>query len=155
MSGIFINYRHEDSAAAAHTLFASLSSRFHASSVFIDVEAIEPGESFPEVIDEKVGFCDVLIAVIGPNWLASSGADGRRRLDDPQDWVSLEIAAALTRKSRVIPVLIGGARMPDRRELPEPLAPLADYQAVEIRAEAFEEDTGRLVAKLESVLKAP
>ena len=113
MSGIFISYRREDSAEIAHALYRELSARFGAGSVFIDVEDIGLGENFAATIDEKVGFCDALVAVIGPKWLTVAGPDGRPRLEDGNDWVRLEIASALSRDIKVFPVLTGGARLPD------------------------------------------
>lgn len=92
MSGIFISYRCEDSEKVAHRLYRELRAHFGVASVFIDVENSDLGENFAQVIDVKVGFCDALIVVIGKKWLTSTGVDGRRRLDDPQDWVRLEIA---------------------------------------------------------------
>jgi hypothetical protein len=151
MSGIFISYRREDSAAEAHRLYAALSARFGADGVFIDVEDIAPGDDFAASIEEKVGFCDALVAVIGPHWVRCTGADGRRRLDDPADWVRLEVGAALERELKVFPVLVGGAALPDARDLPPPLAGLTRYQALEVRAAAFERDAGRLAQAVESI----
>lgn len=149
MSGIFISYRRGDGAAAARRLHDFLGARFGEASVFIDVETIEAGADFAEVIDTKVRLCDGLVAVIGEAWLAAADAEGRRRLDDPTDWVRLEIATALDRGVKVIPVLVDGARMPAERELPAPLAPLARHQAVDLRSERFEQDAGRLAAALD------
>src|SRR4051794_39874349 len=108
MSGIFISYRREDRAGGAQRLYQSLCAHFGPDSVFIDVENIGPGDNFVEVIDEKVGFCDALIAVIGKTWLNSMHADGSRRLDDAKDWVRLEITSAISRNIKVIPVLVNG-----------------------------------------------
>jgi len=151
MSGIFISYRREDSADEAHRLSRELSSRFGDDNVFIDVEDIALGENFAEVIDQSVGFCDALIAVIGTKWLACTDAAGRRRLDDPQDWVRLEITAALGRDMKVFPVLVGGAALPDARELPANLAPMVQHQALNLRAERFAEDADRLAQALDTV----
>jgi hypothetical protein len=153
MSGIFISYRREDGAEEAHRLYQALTARFGAGSVFIDVQSIELGENFAEVLDEKVGFCDALIAVIGKRWLASAHADGRRRLDDPEDWVRLEIVSALNRDIKVIPVLVGGATLPERQALPAPLALLVEAQALELRLDHFDEGVARLAAALETVRK--
>lgn len=118
----------------------------------MDVVTLQPGTDFTEAIDEKVGFCDALVAVIGPRWLEGVDAGGRRRLDDPQDWVRLEIAAALSRGIKVIPALVGGAALPGAMQLPAPVAALASYQAIELRPARFEEDVERLETALQRVL---
>jgi hypothetical protein len=153
MSGVFISYRREDSAEDAHHLYRALSERFGADSVFIDVEDIGPGEDFAQAIDEKVGFCDALVAVIGRKWATCTDAAGRRRLDDPADWVRLEIEAALAREMKVFPVLVGGAALPEARALPASLAALAQHQALELDAARFERDVGRLTRALEWIRK--
>lgn len=149
MSGIFISYRRDDSAAPARRLYEFLCARFGPASVFIDVETIEIGADFAEVIDTKVRFCDGLVAVIGKAWLTAVDAAGHRRLDDPTDWVRLELAAALGRGIKIIPVLVDGAAMPAARELPAPLVPLARHQALDLRSARFDDDAGRLGAALE------
>jgi hypothetical protein len=105
---VFISYRRGDAAYPAGRLFDRLVDRFGAGRVFEDVDSIEPGDDFAEVITATVESCAVLLAVIGPHWLAAAGQDGRRRLDDPEDFVRLEIEAALARGVRVIPVLVDG-----------------------------------------------
>ena len=105
-SRVFISYRREDSGYPAGWLFDQLAASLGADRVFKDVDSIEPGEDFAEVISDAVSSCAVL-AVIGDRWLAAADEDGRR-LDDPGDFVRLEIEAALTRGVRVIPVLVGG-----------------------------------------------
>jgi hypothetical protein len=149
VSGIFVSYRRDDGAVAARRLHAFLGACFGAESIFIDVETIEAGADFAEAIDTKVRLSDGLVAVIGGAWLTAADAEGRRRLDDPDDWVRLEIATALDRGVKVIPVLVDGARMPAERDLPAPLARLARHQALDLRSERFEEDAGRLAAALE------
>lgn len=153
MSGIFISYRHDDSAEVARALYRELSLRFGANNVFIDVEKIDLGENFAEIIEEKIGFCDALIAVIGTRWLCSADADGRRRLDDPQDWVRLEIASAISRGIKVFPVLVGGATLPDRRDLPAAISMLPQSQALDLRPDRFDQGVARLVTALQGVRK--
>jgi hypothetical protein len=148
MSGIFISYRREDAADEAHRLYRQLSAQFGAESVFIDVEKIDLGQDFTEVIDEKVGFCDSLVAVIGNRWLTCTDAEGRRRLDNPEDWVRLEIAAALSRDMKVFPVLVEGAPPPSSHDLPSPLAALARWQALPIHIDSFDADVSRLSESL-------
>ena len=114
MRAIFISYRRDDAEGHAGRLFEDLVLRFGAASVFMDVAGIEPGRDFRKVIEQQVASCGVLLAVIGKSWLTSSASDaqGRRRLDDPHDFVRLETATALRRDIPVIPVLVHGAQMP-------------------------------------------
>ena len=120
--------------------------------VFKDVDSIELGDDFVEVITRAVGSCDVLLALIGDRWLTITDEDGRRRLDDPDDFVRLEIEAALTRNVRVIPILVDGARMPRVAELPPSLAELVRRQALELSPARFDFDTGRLLKVLNTTL---
>jgi formylglycine-generating enzyme required for sulfatase activity len=120
----------------------------------MDVTTIALGLDFVEVIQDAVGSCDVLLAVIGRQWLTSTDSQGQRRLDNPEDFVRLEIATALERRIRVIPVLVGGAVMPRSTELPDVLQPLALRQGLVI-GDHFHPDVDRLIAALEPVhLKA-
>lgn len=152
MGGIFISYRREDSAGHAGRLFDRLRERFGKDRVFMDVSGIEPGADFVEAIDSAVGSCDALIVVIGRKWLACADAAGNRRLDDPEDFIRLETAAALRRGIRVIPVLIQDAAMPTEKDLPEDLLKLARRQAIEISDGHWESDTGALIETLAKVL---
>src|ERR1700738_2376539 len=105
MSGqIFISYRREDSSAWAGRLFDHLSNHFPSNEIFMDVNSIDLGEDFVKTIEGTVGSCDVLIAVFGKGWLTSCDQEGQRRLDNPEDFVRIEIGAALERNIRVIPV---------------------------------------------------
>jgi len=114
---LFINYRREDTAPYAGRLYDRLIAHFGEDQVFIDIDQIEPGEDFVEVINRKVGTCDIAIVAIGPNWLRPIDASGKRRLDDEEDFVRMEFVAALQRHIRVIPVLVGGAQMPRKQDL--------------------------------------
>jgi TIR domain len=152
--GIFVSYRREESAHLAGRLYDRLADRFGEGQVFIDVDAIEPGVDFAEEISRAVAVCKVLLAVIGPTWLTATDRQGRRRLVDPDDIVRLEIEAALARDVRVIPILVEGAVMPGREDLPESLAGLARRNALLIRHESFRYDAGRLLAAIERVLAA-
>ena len=143
--GIFISYRRDDTSGFAGRLFDRLSERFPDARVFIDVEGIEPGANFADVLSQRVGDCDVLLALIGPRWCADGG---RARLADAKDFVRIEIEAALARDVRVIPLLIDGARMPAAEDLPAPIQGLALRQAVEISHKRFDADVGALVQAL-------
>lgn len=149
---IFINYRREDSAGHAGRLYDALSERFGDDHVFMDVDAIDPGEDFAEVVEQKVGSCDVLIALIGRSWVTTTDREGRRRLHKPHDWVRQEIQTALERRdTRVIPALVQGAEMPAPDELPEPLRKLSHRNAVELRDARWGDDVARLIKHLEGL----
>jgi formylglycine-generating enzyme required for sulfatase activity len=152
MSRIFISYRRDDSAGYAGRLYDRLSERFGQGQIFMDIDTIEPGLDFVEVIEKAVGSCDVLIALIGRQWLTITDATGRRRLDNPEDFVRLEIATALDRNIRVIPVLVRGATVPRSTDLPDALKKLARRNALEISDTRFHYDVDRLIETLEKVL---
>lgn len=152
MSGIFISYRREDSAAYAGRLYDRLCARFGADQVFMDVDDIPPGANFAAHIDAKVGSCDALVAVIGKNWLTARNGDGQLRLSDPSDFVGLELALVLQRKILVIPVLVGGATMPTVGDLRSDLKTLAQRNALTLSDQDFQRDVDLLIKALE---KAP
>jgi hypothetical protein len=151
-ANIFVNYRREDSAGHAGRLFDRLSGRFPGR-VFMDVDTLEPGVDFVEAIEQAVGACEVLIVLIGHEWLGATDATGRRRLDDPADFVRLEVATALDRKIRVIPVLVQGASMPRVEELPPDLVKLARRNAIELSDARWAYDVDRLIHTIEAVLQ--
>lgn len=141
---IFISYRRDDAAANAGRLFDWLVRQFGREHVFLDTDKIAGGDEFPRVLAERLAATDVLLAVIGPEWLTVADQHGRR-LDQPDDFVRREIATALALEKRVIPVLVGGARMPRTAALPEPLRPLASRNAVTVDEAKFERDFDLLV----------
>jgi hypothetical protein len=153
MPGIFISYRREDSSAYAGRLYDHLIEQFGKHRVFMDVDSLEPGVDFVEVLQNTVSSCDVLIVVIGKHWLTAADADGRR-LDHPEDFVRVEISTALSRNVRVIPALVGGALMPNSHDLPEALATLAHRNAVEISDTSFIPTLSRLIECLQTILPA-
>jgi hypothetical protein len=118
----------------------------------MDINTIEPGLDFVEVIEQAVGSCDALVALIGRQWLTITDTSGQRRLDNPEDFVRLEIAAALTRNIRVIPALLQGAPMPRSSDLPDVLKLLARRNAIEISDTRFHYDVDRLIEVLDKVL---
>ena len=152
MPGIFISYRREDTGGHAGRLYDHLSAHFGAERVFMDLDTIRPGDDFVQVISDKVAACDVLIALIGKQWEHILNARGHRRLDDPNDFVRIEIASALGRKVRVIPALIEGAIMPESGDLPEDLAPLSRRNAIEIRNSMFRQNVARLIQVIEETV---
>jgi class 3 adenylate cyclase len=145
---VFISYRREEASAHAGRLADVLIARFGSDRVFMDIDAIDPGLDFRLVIEEAIESCDAVLVVIGPRWLTVTGEDGSRRLDNPDDYVRLEIEAALERGVRVIPVLVDGMLMPPANELPGKLAPLSFRNAVEV-GKHFHRDVGILVDALE------
>jgi ABC-type amino acid transport substrate-binding protein len=149
---IFISYRREETAYPAGWLFDRLADHFRGGQVFKDVDSIQLGDDFVEVITRAVGSCDVLLTLIGEQWVTIADEQGRRRLDSPDDFVRLEIEAALTRKVRVIPILVDGARMPKADELPPSLAALVRRQALELSPNRFDFDTSRLLRVLDTTL---
>ena len=118
----------------------------------MDVDTVEPGADFASVITQAVGSCEVLIALIGPTWSTIADQRGRRRLDDPDDFVVLEIQAALEREIHVIPVLVDGAVMPNRYDLPEELRDIARRNAVRLDHETFRSDVAILLDAVERIL---
>jgi hypothetical protein len=151
---IFINYRREDGAGYARSLFDRINARFP-KQVFMDVGgSIEFGLDFAEEIRKAVSSCDALIVLIGRHWLNVKDASGRRRLDDPGDFVGLEIATALKRNVRVIPALVGGASMPSEEDLPPELKPLTRRQAVLLSDQDWDHTVERLIETLEGALRA-
>jgi hypothetical protein len=149
---IFISYRREETAYAAGWLFNRLADHFGRGQVFKDVDSIELGDDFVQVITNAVGSTNVLLALIGDQWLAITDDQGKPRLDNPDDFVRLEIEAALSREVRVIPILVEGAAMPRADELPPSLAPLARRQALELSPSRFDFDTSRLLKVLDKTL---
>jgi TIR domain-containing protein len=149
---VFISYRREETAYPAGWLFDRLADHLGAGQVFKDVDSIQLGDDFVEVITTAVGSCDVLLALIGDEWLTITDEDGRRRLDSPEDFVRLEIETALTRNVLVIPILVEGARMPRADELPASLAKLVRRQALELSPSRFDFDTSQLLRVLDRTL---
>jgi tetratricopeptide (TPR) repeat protein len=149
---IFISYRRDDAPYPAGRLYDRLVVRLPKNPIFIDVD-LDPGIDFVEAIETSVGSCDVLIAVIGKRWLVSSDEEGKNRLQNPADFVRVEIATALKRNIRVIPVLVDGASMPRSSELPDDLKLLARRNALEVSHNRFNADFGRLVAAIGKVLE--
>ncbi|HKY95806.1 MAG TPA: toll/interleukin-1 receptor domain-containing protein, partial [Kiloniellales bacterium] len=121
MTGIFISYRRDDSAAITGRIFDRLSAHFGAGQVFMDIDSIPIGQDFREHIGETLARCQVMLAVVGPDWTGPAPAEQRRRIDDPADLVRLELEGGLARKIPVVPVLVEGASTPSPLELPESL----------------------------------
>jgi ElaB/YqjD/DUF883 family membrane-anchored ribosome-binding protein len=150
---IFINYRRDDDAGFTQALYSRLEQAFSAERLFMDIDNIAPGLDFVQVLNAEVARCDVVIAVIGKNWLSVADETGARRLDNPEDFVRIEIESALAQRKRVIPVLVNDARMPRSTELPETMRAFARCNAVRLTHERFRADAAGLIKSLEQVLK--
>jgi len=147
MPGIFISYRRIDTQGWAGHLFADLRKRFGASQVFMDINGgIPRGADFEQVLRGALEECSALLALIGPQWIGCTRPDGKtRRLDIPDDWVRNEISTALSRKIPVVPVLLGGAPLPCKDDLPEDLHALCGKQKAPVTDDRWEYDVGELI----------
>lgn len=151
-AGIFISYRRHEALREARAIFERLSREFGAAQVFIDLEGLDPGVDFTESLDKQLQHCQVMLALIGPGWLATPDGHGGRRLDDANDFVRIELRTALQRNIRVVPVLLDGAPMPRTVDLPADLEPLARRQKIDLDFQRFDADIGRLVGSLRRML---
>lgn len=152
--GIFINYRREDTGPYARLMQVRLGQCFPDTPVFMDLVSIEAGVDFAEAIESAVRSCAILIVLIGRLWLTAADDEGRRRLDDPDDYVRFEVRAALERGVRVIPVLVDGVRIPQQHQLPNDLHRLTRLNALEMSYGRFAEDEARLVTVIRKVLES-
>jgi TIR domain len=150
--GIFISYRRADTGPHARLLQVQLRERFPGARVFIDLDSIEAGEDFGDVIRDAITSCRVMVALIGREWATIADEEGRRRLDDPRDYVRFEIRAALRLGIRVIPVLVDGARPVRVQQLPADLRRLARLSSLEMSFDRYQYDTDRLIAIIENAL---
>jgi TIR domain-containing protein len=147
-SRIFISYRRDDAASDAGRLADHLSRRFGKDRIFLDVDTIQPGADFVQVLHTSLEQTAAVLVVIGPRWLSGAAPGGARRLDTPGDFVRLEVEAALGRTVPVVPVLVQGARMPRVEDLPPSLAALVTRQAVTLDYDEFHDDAERLCDRL-------
>src|SRR5258708_5242048 len=156
MSRIFISYRRQDSEGYVGRLYDHLAQHFAHDDIFMDVDSIKPGADFVKILEDAVAGCDVLIAMIGPQWTAITDQAGNRRLDHENDFVRIEIASALKQGKLVIPALVGQARMPTSAELPGDLAGLARRNAIELSHQRFAYDVDKLIRVIkDTVISAP
>lgn len=150
MPDIFLSYRRQDSSSATGRLADRLEEHFGPGRVFRDHTSISPGDDFTEAIRRAVSTSTVMLAIIGPQWLTASDAQGRRRLDQSGDFVRREIETALQAGVPVVPVLVEGASMPSRAELPRPIGELWRINAVELSESRWRFDTDQLIRTLQS-----
>lgn len=153
--GIFISYRRADSSGWVVNLAERLRREFDGRAVFLDLTGIEAGEEFPDAIDEAIDKSAAMLVVIGPRWLENRPDGAQPRLFEPTDYVRGEIRNALTSGIRVVPVLVGGAALPTREQIPEDLSDLLNRNAFEISDSRLDFDSNRLVATLQSIVGAP
>lgn len=146
---VFISYRRADSIDICGRIYDRLVRDFGEKNVFKDVDNIPFGVDFVDYLDNQVKECTVLLAVIGPKWVDVEDDKGRRRIDDPNDFVRIEIESALKRNILVVPVLVGSAGMPYTEDLPESLRPLTRRNGIEVRPDPdFHNDMTRLIKRL-------
>lgn len=149
----FISYRRYDSADATGRIYDRLVAVLGRERVFKDVDDIPLGADFRKVLDDAVGRCAVLLVVIGRDWLTVTNEHGQRRLDDPADFVRLEVESALRRGIPVIPVLVRDAAIPRPDELPESICELVYHNGIQVRPDPdFHHDVDRLIRALNDVL---
>ncbi|MDQ7028176.1 MAG: uracil-DNA glycosylase family protein [Anaerolineae bacterium] len=154
MSRIFINYRRADSEGHVGRLYDHLVQHFRPDDIFMDISSIEPGQDFVQVLEDAVATCDIFLAIIGSRWLTLANAEGERRLDLWNDFVRIEIESALKHDKLVIPVLVGGAKMPSPDDLPATIASLSRRNAIEVSHQRFGYDVQKLIETMKSQLPA-
>ena len=152
VSRVFISYRREDAPGHTGRLYDGLASHFGADQVFVDVDNIGIGQDFVARIQEVMSAVDVVVVVIGRGWVDARRSDGHRRLEDPDDFVRLEVETALGRGVLVIPVLVQGAEMPASSTLPPGLKPLARRNACAIDDRDWKHGVERLIRAIDSVI---
>jgi TIR domain-containing protein len=144
MGGIFISYRRSDSKSDARSICQRLEKTFGKRKVFIDVDSIRPGQNFQSVLNNDLEKCKIMLVVIGPHWLELLRPSRDAGSEQSQDYVRMEIASALEHSIPIFPVLVDGATMPEKKDLPEDLKSLAFRQAFSVRHESFSRDMWEL-----------
>jgi hypothetical protein len=151
---IFISYRRADSADVTGRIYDRLTGHFGESAVFKDVDSIPLGIDFNEHLENAVGKCKIFLVVIGDQWLDSPNSAQTSRLQDPRDFVRIEIEAALNRNILIIPLLVRGASMPAEDQLPPSLQRLVYRNAIPIRSDPdFHRDMDRLIEAISDYVK--
>ena len=156
MSGIFLSYRRTDVPDAVGRVYDNLRTTFRRHEVFKDVDSVPVASDFRIVINRALKDCRIVLVAIGPNWLDAKDKNGNRRLDDPNDYVRMELESALERRVPMIPILLSGATVPPAEALPETLRPLAFLQALPVRGDPdFATDISRLKRDIKRLLSGP
>lgn len=146
MPSVFISYRRNDSIEVVGRIYDRLVAKFGHGAVFRDLESIPLGSDFRTEMTSALDRCEIFIVIIGPTWIECRSANGVRRLDEPHDYVRMEIEYALERKLRIIPLLVMGASMPPPDQLPQTLRLLAFLNCIPIRTDPdFNSDVSRLI----------
>lgn len=148
MGTVFISYRRGDTAGEARALYNELASRFGEESVFMDVDNIALGRDFRQALHERLESCDLMLVLVGRDWVDARNSSGARRLEDPADFVSLEIEAALKRNIAVTPVLVQGAQMPTLEQLPANVKDFAYRNGFELSHSRWESDVQEMFKRL-------
>jgi hypothetical protein len=147
---VFLSYRRDDSAGHAGRVHDRLQREFGRNLLFMDVDSIPLGANFTKVLSDEIAKCDTLLAVIGPGWLDARDEHGNRRLDNPDDFVRIEIGTALKRDIPVIPILLEGTGVPKAEQLPNDLKELALRNGLDVRHVSFDDDMKRLIRGLKN-----
>lgn len=151
---VFLSYRRSDCQPQANGLYDGLRNRLPLARVFMDIDGIPAGTDFEEYIRREISACDVVLVMIGDNWLDARPGSDVRRIDEPEDFVRLEVESALASPHvRTFPVLVEGTPMPGPAQLPESIARLARLQAVELDDRRWLGDLAHLVAEVEKVAR--
>lgn len=149
MRKIFISYRRQDSEHITGRIYDRLVEQFGPNAVFKDVDSIRCGRDFRGCLAEHLATCDVLLAVIGPDWMGSQDNEGKTKLDDPTDFIRIEVESALHRQIPVIPVLVRDAKFPPAERLPGIISNLSYRQGLKVHADPdFHHDMDRLIDEL-------
>jgi hypothetical protein len=151
-SAIFISYRRSDVPELTARIYAQLSERFGADALFLDTDSIEAGADFATEILRALQRCDVMLVIIGPKWLELGDESGVRRLDDPMDYVRMEIESSLSRGLPIIPVIVDPAKPPKEEELSDSLKRLSRRQGLILRQQHLEDDLAQLIARIDGLL---
>jgi hypothetical protein len=133
-------------------VYDRIAAKFGSKNVFMDVDSIDPGDRFPDILAQALDSSDVLVAIVGKNWFGIA-LEGKRRIDEPDDFVRQEVGGAISRGIHVIPVLVGGAMLPQPEELPPDLATLSAFNAVEVRHTRFDDDVQRLLSGIDAAVQ--
>jgi small GTP-binding protein len=148
MSGVFISYRREESSGYAGRIYAWLKEQLDEDQVFMDIEGIGPGEDYAAAIRTRIASSQLVLVIIGPRWVQVTDGRGRPRLKQPDDLVAAEVATAISKGVQVVPVLVGGAAIPNRRDLPRALAELTNRNALEVSDKFFDQSMEALAQHL-------
>ena len=151
-NNIFVNYRRDDSGGICIAIYKELVKHFKQENIFKDFNTIKPGSDFVVSINNALNKCNLLLVVIGRQWLTVKNEQGKSRIDDPYDFVRIEIATALKRNINILPVLVDGMRMPSENELPDDIKGLVRRQSLVIHNESFDQDIFALVNSINDIL---